>query len=719
MKKSILVLAASVLSATTAFGQDSDLPLVYDVENTGASCAMPPLPSVSQLPSVSNLPDPFAWSDGSGRVQSFDEWSCRRNEIINEIGYYEIGVKPAPPKDLTATYSGGTLTVTVKENGKTLTLTSKVTMPQGTGPFPIVIGMNSGTGSLSSSLFSGCIQIPFNHDQVATYAMTGKKDLNAPFYKMFPNLQNAGDYCAWSWGISRLIDGLYLLQKEMNADVKHIAVTGCSYAGKMALFGGALDERVALTIAQESGGGGVNSWRISETIGDVEKISNTNYSWFMQSFKNNFNTNVSKIPYDHHELIGLIAPRAVLVLGNPDYTWLGDPSGYPSTMAAIEIYKAMGIEDRIGFNFAKGHSHCQAASSQNTSCQKFIDRFLKGNNSVDTKIRENALNADHTKWVKDWAGTTLELNSAAFSAKITSPSATSEIYSDQDLTIEANVKSAEDIKSVELYLDGENVASVTEEPYAFVVEKPAKGEHVAYVVATDAKGETVTSTEVKFSVQERIIFNMAPKSELIIQTEDMPDTDGQYIKKYTEQFDGMAYYANKDMTQCFVGLYPTNGVFNVKLFGCADATTDANLSLYVDGEKKATYTWSSNTPTGISKEVEVTGENPHTFKLMMETDNGKSDAFVDYVSIISKELGVDPTKANTIKTVATGFYPNPANDHITISGDVTEITIFNLMGEQVIKTSARSINIGSLANGIYQIQMKTDAGIVTRRLMKQ
>jgi hypothetical protein len=31
---------------------------------------------------------------------------------------------------------------------------------------------------------------------------------------------------------------------------------GCSYADKMALFAGAFDERIALTIAQESGGGG-------------------------------------------------------------------------------------------------------------------------------------------------------------------------------------------------------------------------------------------------------------------------------------------------------------------------------------------------------------------------------------------------------------------------------------------------------------------------------
>ena len=49
-------------------------------------------------------------------------------------------------------------------------------------------------------------------------------------------------------------------------DMKHLAVTGCSYAGKMALFAGAFDERVALTIPQESGGGGAPSWRVTRGI---------------------------------------------------------------------------------------------------------------------------------------------------------------------------------------------------------------------------------------------------------------------------------------------------------------------------------------------------------------------------------------------------------------------------------------------------------------------
>ena len=90
-----------------------------------------------------------------------------------------------------------------------------------------------------------------------------------PFYKVFPSLWNQiGNYSAWSWGISRLIDGIIQVKDQLKVDVTKIAVHGCSYAGKMALFGGALDERVALTVVEESGGGGIDSWRMSQEYTD-------------------------------------------------------------------------------------------------------------------------------------------------------------------------------------------------------------------------------------------------------------------------------------------------------------------------------------------------------------------------------------------------------------------------------------------------------------------
>ena len=173
-------------------------------------------------------------------------------------------------------------------------------------------------------------------------------------------------------GSKSLVNGIEQVKESIKGDLGKIVVTGCSYAGKMALFSGAFDERIALTIAQESGGGGINSLRVAEKLENVESIANTNYSWFMEYLKNNFNGKSNKLPYDHHELIGMIAPRAFLALGNPDYEWLGDPAGYVSVMGAYEIWKAMGVEERFGFNFASGHMHCQASVSQKETVKAYV-----------------------------------------------------------------------------------------------------------------------------------------------------------------------------------------------------------------------------------------------------------------------------------------------------------------------------------------------------------
>ena len=194
-----------------------ELPLNYDLENTGKRCQKPELPEPNLLKKIDKLPNPFEWSDGSGKVEKLEDWKCRRAEIKAEIEKYEIGTKPETAK-VEASYTGGVLKVVVTDNGQSLTLTSSIKSPSGTGPFPVIIGMNSGTGTLDASSFSDFIQVPFIHDQVAKYAMTGNKDTSAPFYKMYPELKQNGDYSAWAWGVSRIIDGLEQVKDTLNAD---------------------------------------------------------------------------------------------------------------------------------------------------------------------------------------------------------------------------------------------------------------------------------------------------------------------------------------------------------------------------------------------------------------------------------------------------------------------------------------------------------------------
>lgn len=395
----LLLLLASAFLGLPSSAQD--VPLVYEVEHTGAAFPTPVLPPFSQLPAINPLTDPFAWSDGSGRSTDFSDWSRRRAEIAAEIQHYEIGEKPIRPEDITASYENGTLTVHITVNGETLTLTSAVSLPEGDGPFPAVIGMGGPTGSLPADIFTSrhIAQITFNFGQVMAHTQTrGQEPINA----LYPELTYMGAYSAWPWGVSRLIDGLELVSEDLNIDLSHLAVTGCSFAGKMALYAGAFDERIALTIAQESGGGGAAAWRVSETLGNVETLGATNYAWFIEALRP-FSNAVPKLPFDHHELMAMVAPRALFVLGNPDFTWLADESGYVSSRAAHEVWNAFGVPERFGFSIVGGHGHCQLPSSQRPEVEAFVDKFLLGDASADTEVTTHPYDyVDYARWTEWW-----------------------------------------------------------------------------------------------------------------------------------------------------------------------------------------------------------------------------------------------------------------------------------------------------------------------------
>ena len=313
-------------------------------------------------------------------------------------------MKPVVSKDsIEATLINDTLRVVVHENGETLLLTAPIKYPEGNGPFPAIIGIGRPTGSLPVQLFDKrrIAQITFNFTQVMSHT---QKRGNEPINRLYPDQTDMGAYCAWPWGISRLIDGLEKVEKKSRIDLSHLAVSGCSFAGKMALFAGAFDERIALTIAQEPGGGGVDAWRVSETLGNVETLGRTSYAWFLESMRQFAGKNVNRLPIDHHELAALIAPRALLVLGNTDYEWLAEESNYVSCQAARMVWKAFGIEDRMGFSIQGGHMHCMLPESQYPEVEAFIDKFLLGKTDVDTFVSKADMfeDVDYLKWMP-WA----------------------------------------------------------------------------------------------------------------------------------------------------------------------------------------------------------------------------------------------------------------------------------------------------------------------------
>ncbi len=439
MKRTIFLatMFASVLLA------QAQIPYCYEKEYSGKEFKMKPVVKPDQLPLIEKLPDPFKFQNGK-RSTDFKDWEQHRYEISQLFQQYEIGMRPvleagnlkAVIEDQAPAPAGGNrpgggfggfgggfggfggfgggapdetigerkqLKVTVKHNGQELLLTAQIQYPkEAKYPCPALLGVSN---TLPTRFFTGRGCAIINIDVFAVTQHTQKRGTE-PINKLYPELEANGSYCFWGWCVSRIIDGLQQLgPSKSKVDTKHLAISGCSWAGKCALYCGAFDERIALVIAHEPGGGGIASWRYSETLGEVERSFNTNDSWFFANIKTDYaNEKIARMPVDHHELAAMVCPRALLYFGNTDYKWLADESGYVSINAAKEVWKTFGIADRVGYSISGGHGHCQLPEAEYPYLEAFIDRFLLDKHDVKTEIANAPMfkDVDWRAWIADW-----------------------------------------------------------------------------------------------------------------------------------------------------------------------------------------------------------------------------------------------------------------------------------------------------------------------------
>ena len=379
------------------------------VEDHRSECQIGNIPS-----SVNNakLPDPFMGLDGK-RISSKADWKCRREEIGAMYEKLMFGEKPRNPEKVEGKKSGNKYTVTVTDKGKSasfdVTINSAGTKDK---PKPALIGLDQGFGSCGSlgSSTNGLdiAMITFNTNNVAPENGGGK------FFQLYNGGQ--GTIIAWAWGVSRLIDAL---EKDPDAgiDVKHLAVSGCSRLGKAALAIGAFDERIALTIPQESGSGGASLWRVGAQVNKQKgkqfvqglNSAGSEGNWMIKSFKN-YDGRENTLPFDQHMLVSMVAPRPLLIIDNAGQEWLGEvPSNYCG-QASLETYKALGVTENYTYSQEGGHAHCSLPNGQFDEVKDFMNKFLLGKDAKTGKIdyskNTQTINFNKSEWI-DWETPTL------------------------------------------------------------------------------------------------------------------------------------------------------------------------------------------------------------------------------------------------------------------------------------------------------------------------
>ncbi|KAK7729045.1 carbohydrate-binding module 1 [Botryosphaeria dothidea] len=367
-----------------------------------ASCGT--LPAGYTPPQKAKLPDPFTFANGT-QITTKAAFACRQQEISQLFQTYELGTKPPKPSSVTSSFSSNTLTITAQESGKSISFSVSISYPSsGTAPYPAIIAY----GYPSIPIPAGVATITFNNDDLAAQQSTGSRD-QGKFYTLYGSGHGAGAMTAWAWGVSRIIDALETTTAA-RIDPARVGVTGCSRNGKGAFVAGALDDRVALTIPQESGAGGAACWRISDqqkaagkNIQTASQIVTENV-WFSKAFEQ-YVSRVPNLPEDHHLLAALVAPRGLLVIEN-DIDWLGPVSTTGCMKVGRLIYTAAGAPDAMGFSLVGGHNHCSFPSAQQPELSAFIDKYLLKGSSSTANIEKSNQNVNTADWI-DWTVPTL------------------------------------------------------------------------------------------------------------------------------------------------------------------------------------------------------------------------------------------------------------------------------------------------------------------------
>ncbi len=301
-------------------------------------------PDFNSLPRQNSLPDPLTFLNGR-TVTTAAQWPARREEISQLSQKYVWGTVPPRPKIdhvvvLDEKRGDGYTVRNVRLEfgpGSKGTMRVRVYIPDGVGPFPVLIN-SSLQGWAASLIRRGYVS--------AGFAGNDSMDDAAALADLYPGY----DFALLprrGWAAGFVVDYLATLP---HVDMKHIAIFGYSRDGKMAALAGALDPRITAVIAGSTGVGGVLPWRAAGERGFGEGIETTTRSfptWFAPQLRF-FAGREDRLPVDGNLLAAMIAPRSILMeWGNNDQvsnTWGNEQTYY----SALKVYQLLGVPDRIG-----------------------------------------------------------------------------------------------------------------------------------------------------------------------------------------------------------------------------------------------------------------------------------------------------------------------------------------------------------------------------------
>lgn len=142
---------------------------------------------------------------------------------------------------------------------------------------------------------------------------------------------------AWAWVLSR---GLDLAETIPELDTKKSVVTGCSRLAKAALIAAARDERFAVCVPNQTGGGGAPLAK--RNFGENVSTENRYFThWYCKAYAKYAADPAKLLTFDQHLLLACVAPRALLIQGF-NSKWFDTEGEYLAVKAASPVWTMLG-----------------------------------------------------------------------------------------------------------------------------------------------------------------------------------------------------------------------------------------------------------------------------------------------------------------------------------------------------------------------------------------
>ncbi|MCB9335073.1 MAG: T9SS type A sorting domain-containing protein [Flavobacteriales bacterium] len=140
--------------------------------------------------------------------------------------------------------------------------------------------------------------------------------------------------------------------------------------------------------------------------------------------------------------------------------------------------------------------------------------------------------------------------------------------------------------------------------------------------------------------------------------------------------------------------YSTNNILEVTFINDEMMGNAGTLALH----NEYTYT--------VANEVETLHQFPGVFE---DRDRTTQYKYIDCVASVN----------SFDKEVSLKVYPNPASDFITIEtvDKISEIKLFNQVGEEVLNTKELIIDVSDFPIGVYFLQVSTSKGVKSQRVI--